>query len=53
MIVLIPTTDHSYREAVVIKTKVVYNKKYREYYEYHGDEYLGEGDEVVEMDVAD
>lgn len=53
MIVLIPTTDHSYIEAVVIKTKVVYNKKYREYYEYHGDEYLGEDEQVLEMDVAE
>jgi hypothetical protein len=53
MKVLIPGTDHSYREAVVKRINVVYNKKYREYSEYHGDDYLGDGDEVVEMDVAE
>ena len=53
MKVLIPSFDHSYREATIRRIKVVYNKKYREYSEYHGEEYLDEGDEVVEMDVAE
>ena len=43
----------SYRIATVRKIKVVYNKKYRSYSEYAGDDYLEEGDEVVEMDVAE
>jgi hypothetical protein len=50
--VLVPSHDHQYRKATVRKIKVVYNKKYREWYEYHGDEYLNEGDEVMEMNVA-
>jgi hypothetical protein len=53
MKVLIPGIDHSYREAVIRRVKVVYNKKYRAYSEYAGDEYLEDGDEVVEMDVAE
>lgn len=53
MKVLVPDADHSYREATVRKTKVVYNKKYRVYSEYAGDDYLEDGDEVVEMDVAE
>jgi hypothetical protein len=53
MKVLIPSDDHSYREATVRKVKVVYNKQHKEYSEYHGDEYLEEGDAVVEMEVAE
>lgn len=53
MKVLVPDSDHSYQKAVVRKMKVVYNKKYHEYSEYYGDDYLDDGDEVVEMDVAE
>lgn len=53
MKVLVPASDHSYREVTVRKIKVVYNKKYREYSEYHGNDYLDGDDEVVEMDVAE
>lgn len=53
MRVLIPTFDHSYQEATIRRIKVVYNKKYDEYSEYHGDEHLTEGDTVIEMDVAE
>lgn len=53
--ILIPNGDHTYRVAVVRKTKVVYNKKYREYSEYAGEEYLmkEDGNEVIEMVVAE
>ena len=53
MKVLVPDSDHEYREARVRKTKVVYNAKYRTYSEYAGDDYLEDGDEVVEMDVVE
>lgn len=53
MKVLVPDSDHGYREATVRKTKVVYNKKYRAYSEYVGDEYLEDGDEVVEREVVE
>lgn len=52
MKILVPSHDHQYREATVSKMKVVYNNIYKEWYEYHGDDYLDEGDEVLEMDVA-
>jgi hypothetical protein len=53
MKVLVPISDHSYREATVRKIKVVYNKKYRAYSEYVGEDHLEDGDEVIEMDVAE
>ena len=53
MKVLIATEDHSYREALVRHIKVVHNPAQRQYYEYHGDEYLEPGDLVVEMAVAE
>ena len=53
MKVLIPSSDHGYLEATIRRRKVVYNKKYKQYSEYYDDEYLNEGDEVVEMDVAE
>lgn len=53
MKVLVPDSDHSYREATIRKMKVVYNKKYRAYSEYVGDEYLEDGDTVIEMEVVD
>ena len=52
MKILVPSHDHRYREAVIKKTKVVYNHIFKEWYEYHGDEYLDEGDEVFEVNVA-
>jgi hypothetical protein len=53
MKVLVPSSDHGYVEVVVRKMKVVFNKKYRSYSEYMGDEYLEDGDEVVEREVAE
>lgn len=53
MQVLIPNGDHGYYVARIRKQKVVYNKKYEVYTEYMGDEYLDEGDEVIELDVAE
>lgn len=53
MQVLIPDHDDGYYVAIVRKQKVVYNKKYEVYTEYVGDEYLDEGDEVIEMEVAE
>lgn len=50
--VLVSAHDHRYRVAQVTRMKVVFNKKYNEWSEYYGDEYLNEGDEVMEMDVA-
>lgn len=52
MKILVPSHDHRYREAIVKKTKAVYNHIYKEWYEYHGDEYINEGDEVFEVNVA-
>lgn len=51
--ILISTDDHGYREAKVVETKVVYNKKRRQYSEYAGDEYLEDGDEIVIRLVAE
>jgi hypothetical protein len=53
MKILIAADDHSYRPAVVRHIPVVYNTKYRTYCEYHGEEYLEEHDQVVEMPVAE
>lgn len=53
MKILVPSHDHQYREATVRKMKAVYNHIYKEWHEYAGDEYLDEGDEVFEVDVAD
>lgn len=47
MKILVTSHDHRYREAIVHKTKVVYNHIYKEWYEY-----LNEGDEVFEVNVA-
>lgn len=51
--VLVPNGDHGYYVAHVHKQKVVWNKTYKHYSEYMGDEYLDEGDEVIEMEVAE
>jgi hypothetical protein len=51
--VLVQAEDHSYRLVTIRKIKVTWNSHDRTYYEYAGDEYLGEGDEVREMDVAE
>lgn len=51
--VLVPGFDHGYRLVVVQRMEVVYNKITKTYSEYAGDEYLEEGDEVVEMDVVE
>lgn len=53
MQVLIHDHDHGYYVAIVRKQKVVWNKKYKVYTEYMGDEYLGDGDEVLELEVAE
>jgi hypothetical protein len=51
--ILVPSRDHSYREASIRLTKVVYNLKRKEYFEYHGEEFLEDGDIVKEVLVAD
>lgn len=53
MQVLIPDGDHGYNVARIRKQKVVWNEKYKVYTEYVGDEYLDEGDEVIELEVAE
>lgn len=51
--VLVPSADHGYRVVAIQRMEVVYNKISKAYSEYAGDEYLEEGDEVVEMDVVE
>jgi hypothetical protein len=51
--VLVPANDHSYREARVRMTSVVWNARTRTYSEYVGDEYLEPGETVVQRPVAD
>lgn len=52
MKILVLGSDHRYREAVIRTIKVVYNRECNEYFEYVGDEYLDDFDEVLEMNVA-
>ena len=51
--VLIPGSDHQYREVYIKTKKVAFNRKENTYFEYFGDEYLEEGEEFVERDVAE
>ena len=52
MQVLVESDDHSYREATIRRMKVVYNQFTGIYSEYFDDNYLEDGDEVVERDVV-
>ena len=52
-VILTPAGDHGYREVLVEYRKCVWNKRTREWFEYFGDEYLGEDEEVLEVRVAD
>ena len=52
MRVLVQSGDHSYYEATVWRMNVVYNRFTGIYSEYFGDDYLEDGDEVVERDVV-
>ena len=52
MRVLVESDDHSYYETTVRRMKVVYNQFTGTYSGYFGDDYLEDGDEVVERDVV-
>lgn len=45
--VLVLDDDHSYREASIVEKKVVFDTEYKQYFEYFGDEYLGNKEVVV------
>lgn len=51
--VLVPAHDHSYRVANLSEGKAVFNPRYNTWSEYHGDEYLDEGDIVVDVRIAE
>ena len=50
--VLVAGDDHNFVPHYVSETKVTYNPTYGVYFEYHGDEYLDEGEIVVTARVA-
>ena len=50
--VLVPCSDHKYRTTNLELEKVVFNQRTWIYSEYYGDEYLEEGDVVIERYVA-
>lgn len=54
--VLIPSGDHGYREAVIVRRKVIYNPRLNpQYVEWHDDENVMTelGDTVIETMVAE
>ena len=51
--VLVPGNDHSYRVAQIRTAKATWNPAAREWFEYVGDEYLEDGEIVVEVSVVD
>ena len=51
--ILIPSSDHSYSVVRMVKKKAVYNYKSRSYAEFVGDDYLEDGDIVVDALVAE
>lgn len=50
--VLVPQYDHQYCMMTVQKGKAVWNDKYGTWTEYHGEEYLQDGDKVKEVLIA-
>lgn len=50
--VLVAGMDHKYRVALVMMEKVVWSPSAREFSEYCGDEYLCDGEIIVELPVA-
>ena len=50
--VLIKSSDHCFYVGSVQEEEVVYNHNDKSWYEYAGDDYLGDGDEVVTAMVA-
>ena len=50
--VLINSRDHCFYIGSVQEQKAVYNHLDKSWYEYAGDDYLGEGDEVFVVKVA-
>ena len=50
--VLINSSDHCFYIGHIREQKAVYNHHDKSWYEYAGDDYLGEGDEVFVVKVA-
>ena len=50
--VLVPGPDHSYTPMNVGMADVVYNETDKTFTEYHGDDYLSEGDIVIKARTA-
>ena len=50
--ILVSWPDHSYYVALIVTSKAVYNVKTREYSEYVGDDWLGDGEMVIDAKVA-
>lgn len=46
--VLVPSHDHGYTMATTYTGKAIYNKNTCEWSEYHGEEYLQDGDKVID-----
>lgn len=51
--ILVPAHDHSYRVARIRCVKAVYNAMYKTYSEYFGDDYLIEGNTVIDAKVTE
>lgn len=52
--ILVSGRDHDYYEARLVEdVEVVYNKKYDTYKEYHGPDYLQEGDVVIKRTIVE
>ena len=51
--ILIPSSDHSYSVVRMVKKKAVYSHKSRSYAEFVSDDYLEDGDIVVDALVAE
>ena len=50
--ILVPYSDHEYEIKTLVKRKAVYNQYSYRWYEYAGEEYLEEGEEVHTVWVA-
>lgn len=50
--VLIGSGDHCFYVGMIREQKAVYNHYDKSWYEYAGEDYLGEGDEVFTVKVA-
>ena len=50
--VFVPGHDHDFSPLTIADEKIVYNAKFGHWGEYHGEEYLDEGDIILDAKVA-